>query len=91
MNDISPQEAAKIIAAITNLLLVRVNIEKRQNYINKIKQKMTGLKGEVSLISNKSMPSGAAIGQTVSLVKNLLNGKPPGYIASVLNELIYRL
>ena len=62
-----------------------VRMKSFQNVKNKVSQ------FNVMEISSKRSPGGAAIGVSLGLIKNVLNGKDPYFINIVISELIRRL
>jgi len=50
-----------------------------------IRDKVNGLK--IQELQHKKSPGGASIGVSISLIKNILNGRDPMFIAAVIAEL----
>jgi hypothetical protein len=74
---------------IIKIMISRMSLEARprsyMNVSNKIQQ------FNVMEIAGKRAPGGAAIGVSLGLIKNVLNGKDPYFINVVLSELMRRL
>lgn len=79
----------KGISEIIKFLMRKIPYEKRPHMIMKIKKKIWEL-SEYDIASKKS-PDTASIGQAITFVKTLLNGKEPGYIRSVISSIIRNL
>lgn len=79
------QELSKIIKIMLGRMTPQAQIRSFINVKNKLKQFNT------IEISGKKNPGGAAIGVSLGLVKNVLNGKDPYFINVVLQELVKRL
>lgn len=78
-------EIANIIKIMINSMSPDVRARSFQNVKNKLNEFNT------IEIANKNAPGGAAIGVSLGLVKNILNGKDPYFINTVLSELSLRL
>jgi len=74
---------------VIKIMISRMSLEARprsyQNVSNKIQQ------FNVMEIAGKKAPGGAAIGVSLGLIKNILNGKDPYFINVVLSELMRKL
>jgi transcription termination factor NusB len=79
----------KGIAEIIQFILRKVPYQKRPYAIMKIRQKIWNL-DEYDIASKKS-PDTASIGQAITFIKTLLNGRQPGYVRSVINEVVKRI
>lgn len=79
------EELSKIIKVMLNKMKPESQLKSHLNIKNKLK------KFNIIDISNKKNPGGAAIGVSLGLVKNILNGKDPYFINVVIQELIKRL
>lgn len=85
----SPEVAGRAIAAIIRFLLKRISVEKLPNNLMALKQKiLTMRENEMSL---KKSPPTAALGQSLTLIKTLLNGKDPNYIRRTLEHIVGNL
>jgi transcription termination factor NusB len=85
----SPQEAGKGIADIVKFLMTRINDDKYQESLNKIRDKIWYL-NEYD-ISSKKTPASASLGQSITFIKTILNGHQPKYIRDVLNNIVRNL
>ena len=81
----NPKYVAQEIAKVIGIMISRLKYENRPNAYRSLKDKIVDL--NVIEISNKKSPGGAAIGVSISLVKNMLNGKDPYFVRSVINHL----
>lgn len=81
----NPQYVAQQIKSIIDIMLYKMSLESRikayPNLINRINDL------NVAELSSKRNPGGAAIGASISLVKNMLNGKNPAFIKQTIDEL----
>ena len=85
----SPIFVAEQLASIVKIMLQRIKPESRMKSLNSIRDKVKDM--NVQELSNKKSPGGAAIGVTLSLVKNTLMARDPYFIDLVLKELVLRL
>jgi hypothetical protein len=84
-----PSTAGRDIAIIIKFLLRKIPFEQRPMRMMSLKQKILALReNEMSL---KKSPSTAAMGQSITLVKILLNGKDPNYIRRTLEHIVENL
>ena len=81
----NPEAIAEYIKNIIDVMLFRMSPEARVKSFPNIKNKLNEL--NILEMSNKKSPGGASIGLSISLVKNILNGRDPYFIKLVLNEL----
>ena len=81
----NPQYVAQQIKAIIDIMLYKMSLESRNNAYPNLRQKINSL--NVAELSSKSSPGGASIGVSISLVKNMMNGKNPAFITQTLDEL----
>ena len=85
----NPIYVAEQLHNVIKVMISRMSPEARQrsylNVSNKIKE------FNVMEIANKRSPGGAAIGVSLSLIKNILNGKDPYFINVVLSTLMQKL
>lgn len=79
------EELHNIIKIMINNMSPDVRMKSFQNVKNKVSQ------FNVMEISSKRAPGGAAIGVSLGLIKNVLNGKDPYFINIVISELLRRL
>lgn len=77
------------IAEVVKFLMRKMPYEKRLHAIMSLRQKNWNL-NEYDMASKKS-PDTAAMGQSLTFIKTLLNGKPPGFIRNVLSVIIQGL
>lgn len=99
MNDLLKKEAqilesnpvyvAEQIASIIGIMINSMSPDVRQRSFQNVKNKISDF--NTMEIANKRAPGGAAIGVSLGLIKNILNGKDPYFINTVLNELSIRL
>lgn len=80
LND--PAAAGYTIAQTIKFLIRKIPFHKRPFVTQKIKQKIINL--NESQISEKEIPTTAILGQTIALVKNLLNGNDAALIKNIL-------
>tara|TARA_B100000131_G_scaffold322185_2_gene375300 strand:+ start:7816 stop:8115 length:300 start_codon:yes stop_codon:yes gene_type:complete len=85
----NPVYVAEELHKIIKIMISKMSFESRQNSYRNLKDKFKDF--NVVEIANKKSPGGAAIGVSLGLVKNVLNGKDPYFINIVINELIKRL
>jgi len=81
----SPVYVAKELAKVISIMINRMSYEARPNSYRSVRNKLKDL--NVIELSNKKTPGGAAIGVSISLIKNMLNGRDPYFIRSVLMNL----
>lgn len=87
MTDIGdPNTAGKSIASIVTFLLKKIKPENRQNIISKMRDRIWNLNEQE--MSSKKSPASASIGNSISFVKNTLNGRDPKYIREVLRHIV---
>lgn len=82
----NPKFVAEQIRDIIDVMLSRMSIPAQQRAYPNMRAKIKNL--PVDDMAKKKNPGGAAIGVSIGLVKNILNGKDPLFIRMVLNELI---
>ena len=74
---------------VIKVMISRMSPEARQRSYQNVAGKIRAF--NVMEIAGKRAPGGAAIGVSLSLIKNILNGKDPYFINVVLSELGKRL
>ena len=74
---------------VIKIMITRMSPEARQRSYDNVSKKLEEF--NVMEITNKRSPGGAAIGVSLSLIKNVLNGRDPYFINVVLSELMRRL
>jgi hypothetical protein len=83
--DQSPQYVAEQIKDIIGVMVGRMSPEAQMRAYPNIARKIMEL--NTVDIANKKSPGGASIGVSLSLVKNILNGRDPIFIKVVIDEL----
>jgi len=81
----NPLIVAQRVKQIIDILVSRFATDARIRSYPNIKSKI--LKLNPVEIANKKSPGGAAIGVSITLIKNILNGRDPYFIHSVINNL----
>jgi len=89
MLESNPVYVAEELANIISIMINGMSPNVRQKSFQNMKERV--LDFNTMEISNKRAPGGAAIGVSIGLVKNVLNGKDPYFINTVLKELAIRL
>jgi hypothetical protein len=84
-----PVYVASELSKIIKIMLSRMSPNAQTKSFINVKNKLK--KFNIIEISGKKNPGGAAIGVSLGLVKNVLNGKDPYFINVVLQELLKRL
>jgi hypothetical protein len=79
------QKTAESLFKIIQFLFFRVPQKSRQKFLSRLRGKV--LRIHPGTIGIKKMPPSAAIGQGISLTKNLLSGLNPAFVQQVLAEL----
>jgi transcription termination factor NusB len=82
---LNPDVVAKQIAEIIKTMISQMKPDSQLKAIPNIKDKIKDL--SVSELSSKKVPGGAPIGTSISLIKNILNGKDPAFIYAVVLKL----
>ena len=85
MNTNNPRLVAIAIKDIIQVMIQRMKFESQQKSYDNIRGKLDKL--NVVTMSQKKNPGGASIGVSLGIIKNVLNGRDPFFIHSVLNEL----
>jgi hypothetical protein len=81
----NPKYVAEEIKNIIGIMVGRMSPEAQMRSFPNIANKLKQL--NIVELSNKKSPGGASIGVSISLVKNILNGRDPNFIKLVLDEL----
>lgn len=81
----NPKYVAEQIRDIIGVMVGRMSPEAQMRAYPNIANRIRNL--NTVEISNKKSPGGAAIGISISLIKNILNGRDPAFVNLVLNEL----
>jgi len=79
------RRTAESILKIINFLLFRVPQNNKTKFLQRIRGKIQRI--PAGQISVKKMPQTASIGQSISLVKNILFGLNPFFVQRVINEI----
>jgi len=85
----NPVYVAEQLHRMIQVMISRMSPESRNKSYQNVSSKLEDF--NVVEIASKKAPGGAAIGVSLGLVKNVLNGKDPYFINTVLKELIIRL
>lgn len=80
-----PKFVAQQIRDIIHIMVGRMSLESQQKAYPNLQSKLHNL--NISEISSKKQPGGSALGVSISLIKNILNGRDPYFIKMVLDEL----
>jgi len=81
----NPKYVAEQIRDIIRIMVGRMSPEAQMRAYPNINSKLSEF--NLTEISNKKSPGGASIGVSLSLVKNILNGRDPYFIRLVIDEL----
>lgn len=85
----NPVYVAEILEKIIRIMINRMSPQSRDKSISNVKNRVKNL--QPLELSSKKSPGGAAIGASISLVRNILNSRDPYFINTVLEELSKRL
>jgi hypothetical protein len=81
----NPKYVADEIKNIIKIMVSRMSPEAQQRAFPNIKNRLKDF--NTIEISNKKNPGGASIGASLSLIKNILNGRDPYFVYLVVEEL----
>jgi hypothetical protein len=81
----NPKYVAQQIYDIIDVMVNRISINSRYKAKPNIKKRIEQI--NIFDVSKKRAPGGAAIGLSIGLVKNILNGQEPHFIQMVIDEL----
>jgi hypothetical protein len=81
----NPAIVAEKIKDIISVLISRFSVEAKTRAFPNLKNRV--MKMNPSELASKKSPGGAAIGVSISLIKNILNGRDPHFIRLVINNL----
>lgn len=84
----NPSYVAEQLFNIIAVMMSRMPHDRLNDSYNSVVEKINDM--NVLEISNKKSVGGAPIGVSISLVKNMLNGKDPYFIRLVLDDLTKR-
>lgn len=85
----NPQYVASQIKQIIDVMLSKMSLEARNRAYPNLAQKIQAFNPHE--LSMKKTPGGASIGLSISLVKNILNGRDPFFVKLVMDELSKQL
>ena len=85
----NPVYVAEQLHRMIQVMISRMSPESRMKSYQNVSSRLEDF--NVVEISSKKAPGGAAIGVSLGLVKNVLNGRDPYFINTVLKELMIRL
>lgn len=85
VNTNNPKLVAQAIRQIILVMIQRMKFESQFNATQNIKNRLKNLYPQE--LSQKKNPGGASIGVSLGIIKNVLNGREPFFIHSVLEEL----
>lgn len=85
----NPVYVAEKLHEMISVMIARMSPEARMRSFQNVSSKLDDF--NVTEIAAKKAPGGAAIGVSLGLVKNVLNGRDPYFINTVLKELMIRL
>ena len=80
-----PKYVAENIYNIIKVMIMRMPMENRGKSFLNIKEKLKDF--NILELNSKKSPGGASIGVSISLLKNILNGRDSFFIRRVLEEL----
>ena len=87
--DNNPAYVSEQLYNIILVMMSRMPQERVRDSYNSVVEKINDI--NILEVSNKKTVGGAPIGVSISLVKNMLNGKDPYFIRLVLDDLTKRL
>lgn len=85
----NPAFTGRAVAEIIRFLLRKIEYSKRPNAVMQLRKKIVDL-NEYDMAAKKS-PQTASLGQSITFIKTLLNGRHPDYIRNVLSEIARQL
>lgn len=80
-----PKYVAQQIKTIVHIMIAKMSLESQQKAHPNLRKKLKNL--NIAEISSKETQGGSAIGASISLIKNILNGRDPYFIKMVIDEL----
>lgn len=89
MMEQSPVYVAEQLHAMIKVMISRMSPDARVRSYQNVSSKINQF--NVIEIASKRSPGGAAIGVSLGLIKNVLNGRDPYFINTVIKELSLRL
>lgn len=81
----NPKYVADQIRKIIQVMVSRMSPEAQQKAYPNLMGKIKNL--NIQEMSTKDQPGGSALGVSISLVKNILNGRDPYFIKMVIDDL----
>jgi len=84
-----PAFAGRAISEIVKFLMRKIPYEQRPHRVLSMRQKILEL--DEYDMANKKSPETASMGQSITLIKTLLNGKDPMYIRKTLENIVGNL
>ena len=85
----NPVYVAEQLYNMIKVMITRMSPEARMRSYQNVESKIGDF--NINEIASKKAPGGAAIGVSLGLIKNVLNGRDPYFINTVLKELSIRL
>ena len=85
VNENDPKFVAKYVAYIILIMISKFSLKSSGNARANLRRRISNM--NIQDMSNKKAPAGAAIGTSIALVKNILNGKDPYFIKTVIDEI----
>ncbi len=85
VNEKDPKFVAKYVAYIILIMISKFSTKSSANARANLRRRISNM--NIQDMSNKKAPAGAAIGTSIALVKNILNGKDPYFIKTVIDEI----
>jgi hypothetical protein len=85
----NPTYVAEQLHSMIKVMISKMSPESRMRSYKNVSNKIQAF--NAMEIAGKRTPGGAAIGVSLGLIKNVLNGRDPYFINIVLNELMIRL
>lgn len=89
LRDQDPNYVAEEIVNIIHIMISRMSMKSRPKSYMSIRRKLHQL--NPAFMSQKKAPGGAMIGVSLSLIKNMLNGRSPYFITHVLREVAKKI
>lgn len=80
-----PKYVANQIRGIIQIMVGRMSLEAQQKAYPNLMGKIKNL--NIQEMTTKKQPGGSALGVSISLVKNILNGRDPYFIKMVIDDL----
>jgi len=84
-----PEFAGRAISDILKFLMRKIPYEQRPHNFMSMRQKILDL--DEHDMASKNSPVTASMGQSLTMIKTLLNGKDPGYIRKTLEQIVRHL